>query len=78
MAVRARRVKESDVLLDSDPPPAYIRDEFQSSLMTTGFALGAGEAQEEICHDSAAYAEGDRRLAGREHRALVRTDRRFL
>ena len=31
---------------------AYIRDEFQSSLMTTGFALGAGEAQEEICHDT--------------------------
>src|SRR5215211_7343687 len=40
---------------------------------------GAGEAQRRFCHDQrTADAEGDCRMAGREHRALVRPSRGIL
>src|ERR1700681_3380984 len=52
---------------------------FPSSLMATGFAPPGGRSTRRIYHDgSAPYAESDRGLAGREHVAVVRPDRRFL
>ena len=52
---------------------------FPSSMMTNRLRPEGGRSAEEICHgDHAADAEGDRRLARREHRIVVRPDRRFL
>ncbi len=47
--------------------------------MTAASPRRAGGAQRRFCHDqSAADAEGDRRLARREHRAFLRPDRGVL
>ena len=53
--------------------------EFQSSMMTMASSGRAGGAQRRFTHArSAADAESDRRLAGGEHRAVVRPGRRIL
>jgi NADPH:quinone reductase-like Zn-dependent oxidoreductase len=50
-----------------------------SSPMTPSFARQGGRSTEEISHGSrTADAESDRRLAGREHRARLRSGRRLL
>src|SRR5215471_675449 len=64
--------------LDSGSAGAYIP---RTSVIVddSGFARTAGGAQRGFCHDQpAADAEGDRRMAGREHRAFLRADRGVL
>src|SRR5947208_14700054 len=52
---------------------------FPSSTMTNRLRPEGGRSAEEICHgDHAADAKGDRRLARREHRFVVRPDCGFL
>src|ERR1700720_155997 len=69
--------------VDRGPAPAYIWVTFLSSPMTRGFAPGRAERQGDFaegdCHGPCtADAEGNGRLAGREHHADVRPDCRLL